>query len=162
MTPIMNKLPRILFGLVILCFLLPFVNVSCSGQKVMSITGLQMLTGSNFQEPSLFGEQTKSHHSKGEPLAAIILLIAAFGFLPLLIPSLYFKIWDLVLSITGAALLLILKDKVESDLASQGAAKISAITINFDMGFWLSFLLFVSIFIIAITSSMTPETNIPK
>ncbi len=152
-----NKLPQILFGIIMLCFLLPFVNVSCSGQKVMSITGLQMVTGSNFQEPSLFGEKTKSYHSKGEPLAAIILFIAAFGFLPLLIPSLYFKIWNFILSIAGAALLLILKEKIANDLASQSAGEFSGITINFDIGFWLSFILFILIFIIAITSTANNE-----
>lgn len=144
-----NKLPQILFGIVILCFLLPFVNVSCSGQKVMSITGIQMLMGTTFQEPSLFGEKTKSYKAEPEPLAAIVLFIAAFGFLPLLFPALYFKIWNFILSIAGAALLLALKTKIDSDFARQGGG-FSGLTLEYDIGFWLSFILFIVIFIISI------------
>jgi hypothetical protein len=82
----------------------------------MSNSGLQLVTGSSFQEPSIFREKAKSHRSKGEPLAAIMLLLAAFGFLPILIPSLYLKIWDFILSIAGAAFLMLLKDKIARKL----------------------------------------------
>ena len=147
-----NKLPPILFGIIILCFLLPFVNVSCSGQKVMSITGVQMLTGTTFQEPSLFGEKTKSYNAKPEPLAAIILFIAAFGFLLLLVPSFYFKIWNFILSVAGAALLLILKTKIDGDFTSQGGG-LSGLTLEYDIGFWFSFILFIVIFIVSLVSN---------
>lgn len=147
-----DKMPLILFGIIILCFLLPFVNVSCSGQKVMSITGLQMVTGTTFQEPSLFGEKTKSYKAEPESLAAIVLFIALFGFLPLLIPSLYFKIWNFVLSIAGAALLLVLKSKIAGDFARQGGG-LSGLTLEYDIGFWLSLILFIVIFVVSIVSN---------
>lgn len=147
-----NKLPLILFGIIILCFFLPFVNVSCSGQKVMSITGVQMLTGTTFQEPSLFGEKTKSYNAKPEPLAAIVLFIAAFGFLPLLVPSFYFKIWNYVLSVAGAALLLILKTKIDGDFVRQGGS-LSGLTLEYDIGFWLSFILFIVILTVSLISN---------
>jgi hypothetical protein len=154
-----SKLPPILFGVVILCFFLPFINVSCSGQKVMSITGVQMVTGTTFDEPSLFGETSKSHKAKAEPLAAIILFLAAFGFLPLLVPSLYFKIWDFVVSISGAVLLLAMKTKFDGEFVRQGGGGLSGLTLEYGIGYWLSFILFVLIFFISLVSSSQKELN---
>lgn len=58
------------FVLGILCFLLPFVEVSCSGQKLVSFTGLQLITGSELQNP--MGGQAQKYGS--EPFALITML----------------------------------------------------------------------------------------
>ena len=44
------------FGLIIFCFVLPFVNLTCSGQTVMTLTGFQLITGRDF-EPNMFNEK---------------------------------------------------------------------------------------------------------
>ena len=52
----LKKFSPALFGLVILCFFLPFVNLSCSGQTVMTLTGFQLITGSEYSEPNMRGQ----------------------------------------------------------------------------------------------------------
>ena len=41
----LRKLPPAAYLLALICFLLPFVEVSCNGQKVVSLTGIQLLAG---------------------------------------------------------------------------------------------------------------------
>jgi hypothetical protein len=41
----LRKLPPAAYLLALICFSLPFVEVSCNGQKMVSLTGLQLLAG---------------------------------------------------------------------------------------------------------------------
>ena len=36
------RLSPALFGMALLCFFLPFINVSCGGTKVIQLTGVQL------------------------------------------------------------------------------------------------------------------------
>lgn len=49
-----KAIPAIL-GLALICFFLPFVTVSCQGQKLMTFSGIQLVTGTTIQEPQMFG-----------------------------------------------------------------------------------------------------------
>src|ERR1035437_3739979 len=44
-----KKLSWSLYALILICFAMPFVTVSCGGQKVMSVTGIQLITGTTTQ-----------------------------------------------------------------------------------------------------------------
>ena len=63
-----------IFGIIVICFFLPFINVSCSDQKLMSFTAFQMVTGTTIQQPSMFGENTERQEVDPEPLAIAILI----------------------------------------------------------------------------------------
>jgi hypothetical protein len=54
----------------ILCFFLPFVSVSCQGQKLFSISGQQLATGSSVTLPSMSGASTHERVAI-EPFTAI-------------------------------------------------------------------------------------------
>src|SRR5664279_3122805 len=41
----LRKIPPAGYLLALICFLLPFVEVSCNGQRVVSLPGLQLLAG---------------------------------------------------------------------------------------------------------------------
>ena len=51
------------FGVIALCFLLPFVSITCTGSRIVTITGLDFVTGAKveidkeFQESLDFGEE---------------------------------------------------------------------------------------------------------
>ena len=51
------------FGVIALCFLLPFVSITCTGSRIVTITGLDFITGAKveidkeFQESLNFGEE---------------------------------------------------------------------------------------------------------
>src|SRR5690242_11255927 len=72
-----------LFGLAAACFLLTFVQFSCGNQPVMSLTGIQLVTGTTIEKPSIIGPPQKQE-VPGEPFALVALLAVltglAFGF----------------------------------------------------------------------------------
>lgn len=47
------------FGFVVLCFLLPFVTLSCPGGS-FTFSGVQLATGTTIEEPGLFGLSGRS------------------------------------------------------------------------------------------------------
>jgi hypothetical protein len=69
MTP-KKKISPILFGVTLVCFLFPFVTVSCGGQKMASFSGAQLATGTSVDEPQMFGPSQKKKVDP-EPLAAL-------------------------------------------------------------------------------------------
>ena len=80
------------FVIVIICFLLPFFNLTCQEQKIASITGFELITGttisSNSQNKGLNGisipqneisKAIKTDSVAPEPLALVALLLAVGG-----------------------------------------------------------------------------------
>jgi hypothetical protein len=61
-----------------LCFLLPFVTVSCQGDKVFTLTGQQLASGSTISQPNSFGPSTE-HKVDVHPFASIALFCAIAG-----------------------------------------------------------------------------------
>ena len=52
----LKKLSPGFYIVIILLFLLPFVNLSCSGQTIMSLTGFQLISGTEYSEHDMFGQ----------------------------------------------------------------------------------------------------------
>lgn len=46
-----------LAGLVLLCFLMPFVKITCGGQTVATMTGFDLAVGRKVEPPSMLGDQ---------------------------------------------------------------------------------------------------------
>jgi hypothetical protein len=60
-----RKLRPALAGLIILCFLLPFVKISCGGQPIASMTGIDLVLGNRPDPSGMFGDQmTDSFNSQ--------------------------------------------------------------------------------------------------
>lgn len=136
-----KKFSHVLYVLIIFCFLLPFYNLSCSGQKVMSLTGFQIATGTEYAQPNMFGGVGKTTKIDPEPLAIFALLIAVIG---LIIGSIKVKSMGLIsgiLSISGAVFLFLLKNKLDSNVIAQGQGMIK---IEYEFGYWLALLLFIA------------------
>lgn len=69
------------FGIVILLFLLPFFDIKCSGQKIASVRGTQLITGTNLNMGGGFdnGNLGTQKQSVNPNIWAIIALISAAG-----------------------------------------------------------------------------------
>jgi hypothetical protein len=99
------------YGAALLCFFLPFVSLSCQGQRIHTLTGIQLVTGTEIERTGPFGEKTAQRVRPEFP--AIVGLIAG--------------IWGLGLArrlrsrlktipgIVGLVGLLWLKAKIEAD-----------------------------------------------
>jgi hypothetical protein len=114
----------------VFCFFLPFISVSCGGQKLMSFTGIQLATGPTYQEPTMFGPaQTKKIDP--EPLAYLALGAGIIGALLGFINGKPGQMLAGVCGTIGLVMLIMLKFKLESDLAKQ-----PVLQINYETGYW--------------------------
>ncbi|MFI5105447.1 MAG: hypothetical protein ACHP79_11020, partial [Terriglobales bacterium] len=73
-----SKVSPALFIVTTLCFLLPFVTVSCNGTKVASFSGVELATGTTVEQPQMFGPAQKKSVG-AEPLATMAALCALAG-----------------------------------------------------------------------------------
>jgi phosphatidylserine synthase len=130
----LKKFSPAIFGIAIVCFLLPWVNFSCQGQHVATFTGLELVTGTTIQQQGTFG-QSQNKKANPEPLAIAVLLLTVLGL------ALSFQKGgkaSLIPTIVGALtliLLFLLKSKIETDAANQSQG---AIHTEYAIGFWLA------------------------
>jgi hypothetical protein len=129
-----------LFAFVLLCFVLPFVQVSCQQQKLMSFTGFQMAFGTEIQEPQMFGP-AKTRQISGDWLLLLSFLAALTG---LVCSLLKIKSVSLVTAVCGAAgfiLLLVFKVRLDNEVLKQGGGLLD---IDYQFGFIAASLLFLA------------------
>jgi hypothetical protein len=138
MTP--KRLSPAIFGIVLFCFFLPWVNVSCGGQKVAAVSGIQLVTGTTVAEPQAFGPTTK-RKLPGEPLAVLILLSACAGFALSFIKDKKGAISTAVTGVIGIIFLLLLRSKIDNELLREG---LGMLELDYRAGFYLTLLLFLS------------------
>jgi hypothetical protein len=140
------------FIIIIFCFFLPFVNLTCSGQTVMTLTGIQLITGAEYKpldQKEMFGEDqsgqqtrqlTSSQNIDAQPMALFALVAAilalAISFIKKKIPALI----CMIISVLGAISLLLLKGNLDGDATMQGQG---IVQIEYQLGYWLAFLLFI-------------------
>ena len=67
------------FALSIVVFLLPFMSVSCQGQKFHTFSGRELVTGTDIDNKDMFSGATKTEHVPASPLALFSLLAAVAG-----------------------------------------------------------------------------------
>ena len=146
----LKKFSPAFYGVIILLFFLPFVNLSCSGQTIMSLSGFQLITGADYKANSMFGETTTSETTTSEtkadekidsqPLALFALLAAVIALALSFVKMRTMSLVNIVLSALGAIFLILLKINMDGD------AKLSAqavITLDYQFAYWLSIILFI-------------------
>ena len=141
-----KKFSPAIFGIALICFFLPFMNVSCQGQKIATLTGIQLVTGTTIQQPelpSLFGgkkQVQKPEKVAGEPLAILVLLSAVVGLGLSFLKGRKSSIAPAIIGVAGLILLLLLKAELDNDILSEGQG---ILQLEYGIGFWLTFLLFL-------------------
>ena len=142
----LKKISPAFYGIIILLFFLPFVNLSCSGQTVMSITGFQLITGKDYVDNNMnmFGQMQNNQNSepKGvepQPLALLALLAAVAGLALSLIKKKPISLLNLIVSALGVVLLILLKISLDGDAQLSGQEMLK---LEYKAGYWLSLLIF--------------------
>jgi len=124
----------------VLCFLLPFITVSCNGKQIASLSGTELAFSSSVEQPQVFGGGTAKRQIDAEPLATIAFLCAiagiAVGFLVARVPLV-----SAIVGAVGTLFLLFLMGKVSGDAGKQAQGLLE---INYGAGFILSLLLFIA------------------
>jgi hypothetical protein len=124
------------FLLCLFLFFLPFVDVSCQGQKISSLTGIQLATGATIQQAQPFGH-AKAQRISAEPLASLALLCVIAGGVIAFAGSKANAIVPAVLSGAGAGMLLLLKAKLDNDALAHGQG---VLQVEYGFAYWLCFL----------------------
>jgi hypothetical protein len=134
-----SKVSPVIFVLATLCFLLPFVTVSCNGQKVASLTGVELATGTTVDQPQVFGPAQKKRVG-AEPLATLAALCAIAG-IGLSFLGSRLALAPAVSGAAGALFLLLLQSKLNSDMSKEAQG---AFRLDFEVGFVLVLLFFAA------------------
>jgi hypothetical protein len=135
-----QRLSPAIFVLALICFFLPFVTFSCQGQKVMSFSGIQLVTGTTIQEPQMFGPP-QSQKLNPQPLAVLAFVCGVLGLALSFVRGRARTIAPAVAGGVAAILLMALKSSIDSDVLSKGGGVIQA---NYDIGFYVVVLLLLA------------------
>jgi hypothetical protein len=129
----------LLFAGSLLCFFLPFVTVSCGGQKIFTLSGLQMATGTEVQEPQPFGTP-KSQKIDPHPFATVAALCALAG-VALSLTGTRLAAAAAVSGAAGAVSLGVMASQMETEIqnATKGLGQV-----NVEVGFSLATTLLVA------------------
>ena len=133
-----SKVSPAIFAASILCFLLPFVTISCGGQRGASFSGLQLATGTTVEQPQMFGPSQK-HKVDPEPAAAVAGLCALLA-LGLSFLGTRIALGPSISGAAGAASLLFMKSRLDDQIVKQGQGMLQ---VNYETGFSLALLLLI-------------------
>ena len=135
-----------------LCFLLPFVVISCPGGQTRTMSGLQLATGTTIEVAQTFGPP-KTQRISPEPLALVALACAIAGIFVGLSISGGGRTASIVIAVVGGLSLLALQMKIAGDVRSQGGGLVS---LQFSTGYWAGLLGFVISLILGLLPSVKP------
>lgn len=135
-----RKISSAIFGIALICFLLPWVNVSCQGQKVASFTGIQLVTGTTIEEPQIFGP-AKKRKINGETFAILAFLAVIAGCIFSFSKGKIGSAAPVVAGGIGVVLLFLLKSKIDGDVMKQTGGML---LVNYAIGFYLTLILSLS------------------
>ncbi len=136
-----GKISAATFGLVLVCFLMPFVSVSCQQQKLITLTGLQMVTGTTLQEPQMLGP-SRTQKIDPEPLAIVAFLCALGGLVVSIAIGRKHPIVPAILGGAGVVALFSLKSELDGEVLRQSNGLFH---LDYEAGFWLAVLLLLAI-----------------
>ncbi len=136
MDGLQRRLPAGIYGLALLCFLLPFVAVSCQGERVATFTGVHLVTGTMVSQ-----QRGKPERVPAEPFAILASLagIAAIGF-TFKRGQLREGVLGAVAGVTGFLALLALKFKIDDEIQRKGDGMFQ---VAYEPGYWLTLILFI-------------------
>lgn len=130
-------LARGLLGAVLLCFLMPFLTLTCGGGKLITMNGINMATGTSISSKDPWSGRVKTEKIQPEILVAVagLAAIAALGLA--FASGRSGQLASMLASSACAASLLLTKFKVEGDVVKQGQGVVGA---QWEVGFWLALL----------------------
>ena len=127
------------FAAILVLFFMPFINVSCSGMINVPLTGMEMATGTIVEIKDPVSGRIKQHTVEAMPLAAVAFGVALLGLLGGLFSGRFARFVNGLAGASGVASLLMLKNRLEQELLSQGGG---LIVLQYEIGYWGALILF--------------------
>ena len=138
------------FGLIIVLFLMPFVEISCGGIVKVQFSGMDLATGKTIE----IGEEEETIDP--EPLATIALGCALLGLLASFVKSKLARIFNAALGGGGAISLLQLKNKIDKGVG-QCIKEGFMCAADYKFAFWATLILFIAAAAVSIYLSEAKE-----
>lgn len=129
-----KKIPVAGYVLALICFALPFVQVSCAGQKIATLSGFDLVTGTTITVT----ENTPPSRTPPSTPAVLALLLVIAGIVLGLIARRGTVIAAAICGVVGAASLMTL---ASSEMANAPPSANGLLTIDYQFGFYLAVLL---------------------
>jgi lipopolysaccharide export LptBFGC system permease protein LptF len=123
----LKKFSPAVFGIILICFLLPWVNLTCQGQNAATFSGLELVTGTTVQQ--------QNQTVKSEPLAVAVLVLTILGLALSFLKDKKSSIIPGIIGVAAFILLLLLKSKIDASNQS--------IQVQYAIGFWLVLVLLI-------------------
>lgn len=139
---ITKKVSASIFALILICFFLPFVSISCQNLSILRLSGIELVTGTTMQTPDL-GSQSEQEKIPPDTRAIFALTAAAVGLGTSFSQKRRSALFSAVSAVIGFSSLLWLKSTIDTEIAEQGSEFIG-IKVTYESGFWSAFLLFIS------------------
>ncbi len=148
----LRKLSPLWYVLALVTFLLPFVQVSCGGQKLFSLTGAQLMTGTEIKPPAeLFGMKANpdgtpkmtTRTQKTEPnwFAAIAFIAGMAGLIFSVLKINRAGLLAGIAGAVGAVCLLLIRVNISSEMSKNPMG--AAFTVEYQIGYYLCLLLLI-------------------
>jgi len=143
------------FAVVLICFLFPFVTVSCNEQTVAQVSGVDLVTGTTIEAPGTASvpqdtlpENAPNTDRESEIPAdgrAILAAAAAIGGLvsSLIANKARLSAIPMALSLLGVLMLLLIRSEVEEKAASAGVGLVG-VSVNYGIGYWGALIFFLA------------------
>lgn len=146
------------FGLIVIMFLMPFINVSCVGMVNIPLSGMDLATGKTIETKEPFSGKIQKQKVDAEPYAAIALGAAVLGLLVGFAKAKSARLVNAISGGAGAVFLLLLKSKIDKEVLKEGGGMIS---VTYDAGFWIALILFALAFAVSIYAvSISPVAKL--
>lgn len=151
MEPLKNFSPAF-YGVISFLFFLPFVNLSCGGQTIMSVTGFQLITGTEVNAAGMFGSEMNSNDEfntsekkeiESQPLALFAFVAAIIGLIISFFKMRITALSNIVVSVAGVVFLFLLKVSLDGD-ADLNVSGQNVITLDYQFAYWCSIILFIA------------------
>lgn len=152
-----------LLGLVIVCFFLPWVNVSCQNYKIASLSGIDFVVGKKFDMP--FSSKDASNMPQDIPLKfpiedkinpqlfVILSLLAIIGGIALsFVGGKTGALSTGIISAVSFVLLLFQKFKLENEIVQKSQRLIQ---VEYLFGFYITLIILISVAVLNIYYSFT-------
>jgi len=117
---------------------MPFLDLSCSGQKIVTLNGIDLVTGTTLEEPGMSG-QIDPDQSRVDPEGWAVLAFVA-GIAGLVLSFARSAILPAICAAAGFLATLFLKLKIDNDIATEAEG---IVQVEYKIGYWLVLLGFL-------------------
>lgn len=141
------------FVIALACFIMPFMSLSCQGSKLVTLTGVHLVTGSEMKDP-VSGE---AKNIPPEPRAIVACLALCAGTVLALQRS--GKVY--AVAVVPAAIfilaMLVMKTRLDAEITKQAAGL--PISIEYGRAYWVALLAGAGGLVMCLISAWTPPSE---